>query len=365
MQAHPPGHLANIVEALDALQCGAVLLDRNAILIHVNRRMGEMLRVDPKDLIGRDARAVWPKHRIARTINEGLQRFEEDYEGEATLPLPDGKELPVTVAGRRLGPAPPFSDIRVVTIMDISRRVLADALLRDQHREVTKLSDTMVEMAIELKHHSERLEQRVRKRTRELHEANMDAIYMLAVASEARDADTGAHVRRIQHYSAQLARGLGLSDREAEKIGYSAILHDVGKIAVPDDILKKAGPLTDEERAEMNKHTLAGEQILSDKSFFDYARQIARGHHENYDGTGYPDGRSKDAIPLAARIVRLADVYDALRSPRVYKPAWTHDDTVRAIRDGAGTLFDRSLVRVFLRLSAEGQIAWPQQQADS
>jgi response regulator RpfG family c-di-GMP phosphodiesterase len=365
MEPESPGHLANIVEVLDALQCGAVLLDRNAVLIHANRRMGEMLRVDPKDLIGRDARTVWPGHKVARTIEEGLQRFDQDHEGEATLPLPGGKELPVKVAGRRLGHAPPFSDLRVITVMDISQRVLADNLLRDQHREVARLSDTMVEMAIELKHHSERLEQRVRDRTRELHEANMDAIYMLAVASEARDADTGAHVRRIQHYSAALARGLGLPDREAEKIGYSAILHDVGKIAVPDDILKKAGPLTDEERADMNKHTLAGEQILSNKSFFDYARQIARSHHENYDGTGYPDRRSKDAIPMAARIVRLADVYDALRSPRIYKPAWTHDDTVRAIRDGAGTLFDPTLVRIFLRLVSEGRFTWPQQQAAS
>src|SRR5206468_3740819 len=139
---------------------------------------------------------------------------------------------------------------------------------------------------------------RGRGRTAERHEANMDAIYMLAVASESKDEDTGAHVRRLERYSRTLARELGFGEREAETVGYSAILHDIGKIHVPDHILKKPGPLTDDERRVIQEHTLAGEHILSVKPFFHMARRIARHHHENWDGSGYPDRAAGADIPV-------------------------------------------------------------------
>jgi putative two-component system response regulator len=178
----------------------------------------------------------------------------------------------------------------------------------------------------------------------------MDAIYMLAIASEARDEDTGAHVQRIRRYAAAVAVEMGLPPREAERIGYSAILHDVGKIHVPDDILKKPGKLTEAERKQMEKHTVVGEAILSDQPFFELARRIARGHHENYDGSGYPDRRRGGEIPLAASIVHVVDVFDALSSDRVYKKAWPADRAAGAIGDGREKQFDPQVTDAFAAL---------------
>src|SRR5439155_9416466 len=119
-----------------------------------------------------------------------------------------------------------------------------------------------------------------------------------------------------------LAQELGCSAAEAEQMGYSAILHDVGKIHVPDDILRKPAALDEDEWRIMRAHTVAGERILSRASFFDIARSITRSHHEDWDGAGYPDGLSGTQIPLAARLVRVADVFDALTTIRPYKHAW-------------------------------------------
>ena len=132
---------------------------------------------------------------------------------------------------------------------------------------------------------------------------------------------------------------------------------------VPDHILKKPGPLTDEERAIVQQHTVAGEHILSEKTFFHRARLIARSHHENWDGSGYPDTNASHAIPIEARIVHLADVFDALTTPRVYKLAWTSDDAAGVIRESRGKMFDPDVVRAFESLYARGNFA-PQPSPD-
>ncbi|MCA9310356.1 MAG: HD domain-containing protein, partial [Phycisphaerales bacterium] len=125
---------------------------------------------------------------------------------------------------------------------------------------------------------------------------------------------------------------------------------------IPDAILKKPGPLTGAERAEMERHTVLGEALLSSAAFFDTARLIARAHHENFDGTGYPDRRRGDDIPLAARIVRIADVFDALTSNRVYKDAWPMEEALAQIRAGAGQAFDPELVELFIDLVTRGVV---------
>src|SRR6185295_13402785 len=164
----------------------------------------------------------------------------------------------------------------LVTITDLSEQKKAEDSLKEQYEIIAKLSNTILEQAVDLKHYSQSLEERVAERTAALHEANLDAIYMLAVASEAKDEDTGRHVRRIRECAAKLARELGFADREADEIGYSAVLHDVGKMHVPDHILKKPGPLTFDERQQVQRHTLIGERILADTPFFTRARLIAR-----------------------------------------------------------------------------------------
>ena len=147
---------------------------------------------------------------------------------------------------------------------------------------------------------------------KDLKDANIEAILMLARACEARDEDTGNHVMRISYYSTALAKELGLEESFIKALGVASILHDVGKIHIPDCILRKQGSLTDEERKEMKTHSLYGSKIFGDSEFFRLAKEIARWHHENWDGTGYPDGLKGKAIPISARIVRLADSYDAL-----------------------------------------------------
>jgi HD-GYP domain-containing protein (c-di-GMP phosphodiesterase class II) len=232
----------------------------------------------------------------------------------------------------------------------------AERNIKEQYDIIAKLSTNVMNSAMDLKHDNEVLEVRVRERTRELAEANLDAIYMLAIASEAKDEDTGAHVRRIFRLTREIASALGMNTRQAEDLAYASVLHDVGKIHVPDSILKKPGPLTQEEWGVMREHTIAGERILSEKPFFTHARKIARSHHENWDGSGYPDATSGDRIPMEARIVHLADVYDALTSPRVYKAAWQPTEAADFIRESRGQMFDPELVLVFDDLVKSGKV---------
>jgi HD-GYP domain-containing protein (c-di-GMP phosphodiesterase class II) len=223
----------------------------------------------------------------------------------------------------------------------------AEQSIKDQYEIISKLSTTVMNSAMDLKDYSKVLEQRVRERTKELHEANLDAIYMLALASEAKDQDTGEHLRRIQGLTRTLATELGMHDHEAEELGRASILHDVGKMHVPDAILKKPGKLTPDEMATMQEHTVAGERILGENPYFSVARKIARSHHENFDGSGYPDRVAGEKIPVEARIVHLADVFDALTSPRVYKAAWTPAEATDFIRGAGRHMFDPEVVKAF------------------
>ena len=190
----------------------------------------------------------------------------------------------------------------------------------------------------------------------QLKEAYLEAIFMLAVACEAKDEDTGNHVRRIQRYSQELARALSFPEEEAAHIGYSSILHDVGKIHVPDQILKKPAGLTPEEWEVMKRHTIDGERILGKKEFFKTARGVARWHHENYAGGGYPDGLCGDQIPIGARIVKLADIYDALTTKRCYKDAWPGEKALETLLTMADKEIDPRLAETFVNLWQKGII---------
>ncbi len=189
---------------------------------------------------------------------------------------------------------------------------------------------------------------------KELKDANIEALLMLARACEVRDEDTGNHVLRINYYSMALAKELGLKESFIKELGPSSILHDVGKIHIPDYLLKKQGYFTNKEREEMKKHSLYGDRILGDSEFFHLAKEIARWHHENFDGTGYPEGLKGEAIPISARIVRLADTYDALVSKRCYKSAWSDQQTYNQIVNHSDTYFDPAVVEAFKRLFEKG-----------
>ncbi len=194
----------------------------------------------------------------------------------------------------------------------------------------------------ELTAHNQALEQRVSERTRELDSAHLDTLERLALAAEFRDDETGRHTERVGEIAALLAHALGLPEEEVFLIRRAAPLHDVGKIAIPDAVLRKPGPLTSEEWTTMQGHARMGAHILTGgrSQVIQLAEQIARSHHEQWDGDGYPDGLAGEAIPLPARLVRVADVFDALTSDRVYRSAWPAGEVLAYIQEYAGRRFD-------------------------
>jgi len=182
------------------------------------------------------------------------------------------------------------------------------------------------------------LEDKVRERTRELKEGYLSTLEALGKAADYRDDETGAHVRRISYYSHALATRMRQDEEFCEMIFHASPLHDVGKIGTPDSILFKQGGLTDEEWGIMRNHTVVGAQILSTlhSPITDMGREIALNHHERWDGTGYPNGKAREQSPLPARIMSICDVYDALRSKRPYKEAFSHNKSMSIILEGDG-----------------------------
>jgi len=181
------------------------------------------------------------------------------------------------------------------------------------------------------------------------------AIDMLAIVSEFRDAATGKHINRLAMYTTILAIEMGLSDEEAERYGQSARLHDVGKVGIPDSILLKKGPLSDDEFTIIKTHTDIGVSILSGDEHFELAAEVSYCHHERWDGSGYPQGMKKENIPFIARIVSVIDVFDALISKRPYKEAWSCERAITEIKQGSGSQFDPQVVQKFVQLYDNGR----------
>jgi two-component system response regulator RpfG len=172
----------------------------------------------------------------------------------------------------------------------------------------------------------------------------------LAKAGEYRDEDTGNHILRISRYSKLIAHRLGLSHERCDLIAQSAPMHDIGKIGIPDAILLKPGRLTPEEFKIMQRHTLVGLEILKDSlsKYIQVGAVIAFNHHEKYNGKGYPNGLKGDNIPLEARIVAIADVFDALVTDRPYKESWSIEKAIEYISDERGSHFDPDCAEAFL-----------------
>ncbi|HWB53575.1 MAG TPA: HD domain-containing phosphohydrolase, partial [Tepidisphaeraceae bacterium] len=317
--------LQGVFDFMAKLCVAASLIDRQGRIIGVNGRLCSMMGRTREQIVGHLVEEFYDDQAARAQVREGIAHFTSSRETEFYLQQPDGKRVPVISSACALAERGPMAEYRLVTMIDITPQKEAENNALEQYRHISELSDTVMAQALELKHYSQSLEEKVRARTEELREANLHAICMLAIASEAKDLDTGKHVRRIQQYSQTLSREMGMSQADSEAIGYAAILHDVGKMHVPDSILKKPGPLNSDERKVMESHTVVGQRIISGGTFFEEARRIARSHHENFDGTGYPDALAGDSIPFAARVVHLVDVYDALINVRAYKPAWPVD----------------------------------------
>lgn len=180
------------------------------------------------------------------------------------------------------------------------------------------------------------------------------AMNAIARAAEGKDDMTGHHIKRVNLFTKILAEELQMGIAFTSQLEIAAQMHDVGKIYIDESILSKPGKLTDSEFEEMKRHTLYGQKIIGDSRHLELANEIARSHHEKYDGSGYPDGKIGEEIPLSARIVSLADIYDALRSKRTYKPAFTHEQTYDIIVNGDGRVephhFDPEVLAAFKKI---------------
>ncbi len=190
----------------------------------------------------------------------------------------------------------------------------------------------------------------VRKATAEIVSRERETVFRLCKAAEFRDPETGAHILRMAHYSRLIARGLGLPLEEQELLLEAAPMHDIGKVGITDKILLKPGRLDADEFEIMKQHAIYGYELLkgSSSKVLQAGAEIARGHHEKFDGSGYPGGISGAEIPLFSRIVAVADVFDALTSERPYKEAWTLEAAVDFLVQGSGTHFDPQCVQAFL-----------------
>lgn len=241
--------------------------------------------------------------------------------------------------------SPPIVLARVATQLNL---VKARNLLQDQNKHLETL---------------------VQDRTRKLAKMQDAIIMAMASLAETRDNETGNHIRRTQNYVATLARQLRdhprfaheLTEENIELLYKSAPLHDIGKVGIPDNILLKPGKLDSDEFEIMKQHTTYGRETIltverylgESNEFLRFAREITYSHQEKWDGSGYPENLVGDAIPISARLMAVADVYDALISKRVYKPAFSHEEAIDIMRKGRGSHFDPDILDVFLRITEE------------
>jgi len=223
---------------------------------------------------------------------------------------------------------------------------------RDAQRQLARIVEQLESYSVDLR----KAVAAERERARQLEESYLDTILRLGRASSFRDDETQAHAARLGMYARVLADASGLGPRDCRIIEIVAPMHDIGKIGIPDAILHKPGPLTSDEWKVMRRHPAIGASLLrgSHSDLLEAARLVALTHHEAWDGSGYPQGLRGDEIPIVGRIVKLVDVYDALRSPRPYKKPIPHEDTCRILREGDGrTLpchFDPRLLQLLAEL---------------
>jgi len=319
--------------------------DARDLLTHVIRRLDDSLHIEAFELPSQAA--GWAAQRTADLV---LVDF--------MMPEMDGISLI-----KLLRALPGYEHVPIVMLTaNESRKVRYDALDAGATDFLVKPIDirecgarchnllTLRRQQLALEDRRRMLEGMVVDATREVHERERETLFRLARAGEFRDAETGYHLIRMARYSRLIADALGLSPEEAESIELAAPLHDIGKIGIPDHILLKPGRLDQREWSVMRAHPVIGHEILKDSAskYMRLGALIALGHHERYDGTGYPNGTAGEDIPLCARIVALADVYDALTSARPYKPAWRDGDVLEYFHAQRGRHFDPKIVDAFL-----------------
>ncbi|WP_405324545.1 HD-GYP domain-containing protein [Fibrobacter sp.] len=245
------------------------------------------------------------------------------------------------------------SDDRVMGVFQAINKVGENVFFSEKDLERLKLISVYSAKTIESAMRAQKLERyakQLERKADELKSAHMELIRILGEVSEFRSHEVGDHIHRVAEISLKLARYMGLPSEQQELIFYAAPLHDLGKVGIPDMVLNKAGKLTPEEYERMKAHSIIGRTLLRDSKtdLLCMASDIAGCHHERWDGTGYPDRLKGEEIPLAARICAVADVLDALSSPRCYKPAWPEEKVKDEMQKSRGSYFQPELIDILM-----------------
>jgi putative nucleotidyltransferase with HDIG domain/PAS domain S-box-containing protein len=307
-----------------------VILDNKNLIVDANTSMLDLLGEKSDQVIGKSARDVF-----------------------ADFPIPIKQYMQVSYARAEA--------TFVVGGIDVYYELTVWPIY-NEHKEMTGriyISHDVTaqkELERELRKLNSELEDRVHARTWELAEAYDTTLEGWARALELRDKETEGHSRRVTEITLKVARSMNISEEDIEQIRRGAILHDIGKMSVPDEILHKPGKLTDEERNIIKEHPDTAYKLLSPIPFLKKALEIPYSHHEKWDGSGYPQGLKGDDIPLAARIFAIADVWDALGSNRPYNQAWSREKIVLYFVEESGKHFDPIIVNIFLGLIEKGEI---------
>jgi len=358
------------MRAADRPEAGTDAAARSEPMAGVQRGAARILLVDDEplilDLLERALRAAGYRNLTATTesmrVPGALRSLRPDLIlVDWHMPGIDGEKLLAAIRARlRPGAWVPVIVLTGDGSSEVRRVALAagaDEFLNKPFEAIEvglRVSNLLATRSLHLagRRRNRELEQKVRERTRELARAQQDIVDRLTQAVEFRDHETGGHTRRVGRLSARLATRLGLTRREVDLIRIAAPLHDIGKIAIPDRILHKVGSLSDEEFEHMKGHAESGARLLGQGTteVLRFAEVIARSHHERWDGGGYPAGLIGEEIPMAARIVSVADFYDALASDRPYRGRWPRHNILAEIDREAGTRFDPRVAECFVEM---------------
>jgi len=294
---------------------------------------------------------VWPQFQQGRALLRPQERFPfiENFliEANGYWAAPDAPNIRSGPWEERLASGDPVS-LDAIALLVGDRKLLLIERLGAAYEE----QKAVLQRARETLLAKEELEREVRRRTQWIRDREEETVLRLAWAAEYRDGDTGAHIRRIGLAAAVVAEQLGWNKGACDDLRLAATMHDVGKIGLPDGILLKPGPLTPEERSVMQTHTVIGAAILQESNIplIQLARDIAVGHHEWWNGAGYPRRAASEDIPEAARIVAVADVYDALLHDRVYRPAMPEPTVLSYLEEHRGTHFEPRILDAFMEV---------------
>lgn len=307
-----------------------VILDNHNRIIDINQSMLDMLGMKSSEVVGASAKEIFADFPIPIKLYTGVSHARVDTSFELSK-----KNV--------------YYELTVWPLYNQSKKIIGRIFIS---HDIT----AQKELEYTLRRLNDELEQRVQARTEELAASYDITLEGWARALEFRDKETEGHSRRVTETTIKIARALDIPEDELVHIYRGAILHDIGKMAVPDDILRKAGSLTNDELGIIRNHPEIARQLLEPIPYLRKAMEIPYCHHERWDGTGYPRGLKGREIPVAARIFAIADVWDAVQADRPYKKGWPREQAIQYIKDKTGTHFDPHIADVFLRLVEKGEI---------